>query len=156
MRARRGRFRDDTGSIGGIEVLPVAVLVFVIGGLLILNAWAVVDLKMAVSAAAREAARAYAETPAGLDAPAAWQRASTSGLEAFDAHSNSVATATLVPVVDPGGPYRCARIVVEASAEAPVIALPVVGGFGEGLMVRARHSELVDPYRDGLDGEGCA
>lgn len=147
---------DDRGSLGGIEVLPVAVLIFVIGGLLILNLWAVLDLKMAVSGAARAAARAYAETPAGLDGPAAWQRAAANGQEAFAAHRQVPGTATFVPVVDPGGPRRCARIVVEASAVAPTIALPVIGGLGEGLVIRARHSELVDPYRDGLDGVGCA
>jgi hypothetical protein len=152
---RRGR-HDDRGALGGIEILPLAVLIFVVGGLLVLNVWAVVDLKMAVSGAAREAARAYAETPAGLDGAAAWERAAAAGQEAFTAHRRAPATATLVPVVDPGGPQRCARIVVEARAAAPSIALPVIGGIGQGLVVRARHSELVDPYRDGLDGDGCA
>ena len=43
----------------GMEVIPFGLLTFVVGALLVANAWAVIDAKMAVSAAAREATRAY-------------------------------------------------------------------------------------------------
>ena len=43
-------------------MLPFGVLIFVVGSLLIANAWAVVDAKLATTAAAREAARAYVES----------------------------------------------------------------------------------------------
>ncbi|MGZ4694068.1 MAG: hypothetical protein ACXWA3_10620, partial [Acidimicrobiales bacterium] len=58
---RPGSFdrRDDRGQLAGIEVLPFGVLVFVVGALLITNAWAVVDAKIAVDAASREAVRTY-------------------------------------------------------------------------------------------------
>jgi hypothetical protein len=46
-------WRDETGAVGGIEVLPFALLVFVAGTLLLANAWAVVEGKVAASAAAR-------------------------------------------------------------------------------------------------------
>jgi hypothetical protein len=32
---------DDRGQVGGIEVLPFGLLVFVVGTLLVANAWAV-------------------------------------------------------------------------------------------------------------------
>ena len=32
------------------------------------------------------------------------------------------------------------------------VTLPWIGGFGEGFVVRARHAEIVDPFRDGVDG----
>jgi hypothetical protein len=40
----------------------------------------------------------------------------------------------------------------------PVLRLPWIGGFGSGLDVTSRHSELIDPYRDGVPGsaEACS
>ena len=59
----RDRLRGDHGVVGGIEVLPFGVLIFVVGSLLVANAWAVVDTKFMVTSAAREAARTYVEAP---------------------------------------------------------------------------------------------
>jgi hypothetical protein len=56
--AWRDRLRDEGGAVGGLEVLPFGLLIFVVGILLVVNAWAVVDAKLAAEAAAREAARA--------------------------------------------------------------------------------------------------
>src|SRR2546423_9148630 len=53
---------DDRGQIAGIEAVPFGILLFVVGSLLIANAWAVIDVKMAVTSAAREAARTYVES----------------------------------------------------------------------------------------------
>ena len=54
---------DDRGQFAGIEALPFGVLVFVLGSLLLTNAWAVVDAKATVTTAAREGARTYVEAP---------------------------------------------------------------------------------------------
>ena len=62
------RFRGDGGQVGGVEALPFGVLVFVIGVLLVVNLWAIVDAKMAATSAAREAARAYVEAESGAAA----------------------------------------------------------------------------------------
>ena len=70
-RTRRVRWRDDHGQVAGIEVLPFGLLTFVVGMLLVANAWGVVDAKMATTSAAREAVRAYVEAP---DADAAVAR----------------------------------------------------------------------------------
>jgi hypothetical protein len=53
---------------------------------------------------------------------------------------------------------RCARATFTASYDVPVLNLPWIGGFGSGLDVSSRHSELIDPYRDGVPGsaEACS
>ena len=60
---RRGALARRRGQVGGIEVLPFGLLTFVVGTLLVANAWGVVDAKLAVTSAAREAVRAYVEAP---------------------------------------------------------------------------------------------
>jgi hypothetical protein len=37
------------------------------------------------------------------------------------------------------------------------LTLPWMGGFGRGFAISSSHSELVDPYRDGVPGtaEDC-
>jgi phenylalanyl-tRNA synthetase beta chain len=52
---RAPRLGGDGGQVAGIEALPFGVLIFVVGALLITNLWAVIDTKIAVDAAAREA-----------------------------------------------------------------------------------------------------
>ena len=145
--------RED-GQVAGIEILPLALLVFVVGSLLLVNAWAVIDAKLAASDAAAATAQAYAEVPGGLDTAQAWQVASAAGQDAFDAAALPADRTRLRPRIEPG-PTRCGRVVVEATVVVPRIVLPWIGGFGDGIEVRARHSRLVDPFRDGLDGTGC-
>jgi hypothetical protein len=150
---------DDRGQVGGIEVLPFGLLVFVVGTLLIANAWAVVDAKLAVDAAAREAARHFVEADVPdarniADAEAAARRA---GFEALAAHGREGARATveLTGLESPDGQSgftRCARATFTARYDVPVLRLPWIGGFGSGLDVTSRHSELIDPYRDGVPG----
>ena len=66
-RARPVTRRDQSGQAAGLEAIVFGLLTFVVGVLLAANAWAVVDAKMAMSAAAREATRAYVEAPDGSD-----------------------------------------------------------------------------------------
>jgi hypothetical protein len=159
------RRSDDRGQVGGIEVLPFGLLVFVVGTLLIANAWAVVDAKLAVDAAAREAARRFVEADVRdaadfADAEAAARRA---GYGALAAHGREEARASIAltglesPDGQPGF-TRCARATFTASYDVPVLRLPWIGGFGSGLDVTGRHSELIDPYRDGVPGsaEACS
>lgn len=150
------RRTDDTGQVGGVEVLPLGLLVLTVGSLLIANGWAVIDAKAAAGAAAREAARSYAETPAGLADDAAWARAQARGMEAFVSAGKDPIAAEVVPVEGGRTVTRCGRVVVEARYRVPAITVPFVGGLGDGIEVRARHSALVDPYRSGLQrGGGC-
>ena len=72
----------ERGAIGGIEVLPIGFLLFVVGLLLVVNVWSVIDAKLAAGAAAREAARTAVESSDAAEALAcaalcccAWMRA---------------------------------------------------------------------------------
>jgi Mg2+/Co2+ transporter CorC len=146
---------DDQGQVGGIEALPLGVLIFVIGTLLIANVWAVVDAKLAVDAAAREATRRYVEA---AESAGAEEAAITSGLAALDAHGRdpSRAEVRLEALVTPDGRAafeRCARVTFSASYHVPALSLPLIGGYGRGFEVTSRHSELVDPFRDGVPGD---
>jgi len=162
------RGRGDQGQVGGIEALPFGLLVFVVGALLVANAWAVVDAKFAVDAAARQATRAYVEAEvdgAGGDpggARAAEEAAVEAGLAALTAHGRDPGAATvgltaLETVGGQSGFTRCARATFTASYEVPALTLPWIGGFGNGIDVTSSHSELVDPYRSGVPGsaEAC-
>jgi len=155
----------DRGQVGGIEVLPFGLLVFVVGTLLVANAWAVVDAKLAVDAAAREAARHFveADVPAVGDFGDAEAAALRAGYEALAAHGrgeerSSVELTGLESPAGRAGFTRCARATFTARYDVPVLRLPWVGGFGSGLDVTSRHSELIDPYRDGVPGsaEACS
>ena len=141
------RARGDHGQVAGIEALPFGVLIFVVGALLVANVWGVVDAKLAVTSAAREAARAFVEAPDALTADADAARAAA---EAVDAHGRDSGRLDLQRIDGSFG--RCARVTFEASYPVPAIALPWIGGFGRSFTASARHSEIVDPFRSGLPG----
>ncbi|MGH9228450.1 MAG: hypothetical protein ACRD07_06905 [Acidimicrobiales bacterium] len=156
---------DDRGQVGGIEVLPFGLLVFVVGTLLVANAWAVIDAKLAVDAAARQAARHFveADVPAARDYGDAEGGARRAGHEALAAHGRDAERSTveltrLESRDGQAGFTRCARATFIATYDVPVLNLPWIGGFGSGLDVSGRHSELIDPYRDGVPGsaEACS
>ncbi|QXC62401.1 hypothetical protein KSP35_06265 [Aquihabitans sp. G128] len=149
---RTNRRVGDAGLAGGVEVIPFGVLIFVVGTLVIANAWAVVDAKLAATSAAREAGRAYVEAP---DRPTAEARAAAAAREAFAGTGRDPARMTLRG----GAPafHRCAVAEHEVAYVVPALTVPFVGGFGHGITVRGRHRELIDPFRAGLGaGAGCA
>lgn len=147
----------ERGFVGGFEVLPFGLLVFVAGTLLLTNAWAVIDAKLAASAAAREAVRAYVEAPdRGIAEPAAVEAA----LAAIDGHGRDPARAEIEWEVGPDF-RRCAPNTIVVRYRVPTLRVPFVGAFGAGVIeTSGRHSEIVDPYRsglvlDGFDPESC-
>lgn len=135
--------------VGGFEVLPFGFLVLVAGSLLVANAWGILDGKIAASAAAREAARAFVESEAA-DAGAAYAEAEAAAEEAIVGHGRDPARMTLRSE----GPLlleRCAPATFVVTYDVPTISLPWIGGFGDGVVsATARHREVVDPYRDGV------
>jgi hypothetical protein len=144
---------DEAGAVGGFEALPFGFLVFVAGTLLIANGWGVVDAKLAASTAAREAARAFVESEGPRETAVAEARAAA--IEAVAGHGREPARMSLRAV----GPLefrRCARATFEVSYRVPTVAVPLIGAFGSGVIeTSARHSELVDPYRDDVPlGDG--
>jgi hypothetical protein len=143
-------WRDDRGQVAGLESIPFGILLFVVGALLIANAWAVIDVKMAVASAAREAARSYVEAP---DHDQGRANAESAAREALAAHHRDAAQAVVEGPSDPSAFTRCNRVTFTVSYPVPAITLPFIGGFGTGFIVKASHSELVDPFRDDVPGE---
>ena len=143
--------RDERGQ-GGIEAVVLGVLVFVAGVLVVANAWGVLDAKLAASSAAREAARAYVEASSETEAERA---ARAAALEAMKGHGRSAARTTIVLVA--GSFARCERVTFEVRYPVPMLTVPFLGAAGTGFVAKARHSEVVDPYRSGIPGTAhCA
>jgi len=142
----RARLQREDGVVGGVEALPFGVLVFVVGSLIVVNAWGVVDAKMAVASAAREAVRAFVEAPADGNAEIAGRNAAERTMQALGRSGRE-------PVIDVRGDFaRCARVTATVSYDIPAIRLPWVQGWGT-LTARSTASEIVDPLRSGLQGE---
>ncbi len=149
MRASTCRCSGDQGQVGGIEVLPLGVLVFVVGALLLANAWAVVDARLAATTAAREATRSAVEASDGSSALEAAVRA---GREALAGMGRDPSRLEIALSADrPFG--RCARVTATASTWVPAITLPWIGGFGRRFEIEATATEVVDPLREGLSGD---
>jgi hypothetical protein len=128
-----------------LEAIVFGLLTFVVGVLLAANAWAVVDAKMAMSAAAREATRAYVEAPAGTDPMA---RAEAAAREAARGHGRDPDRMELRALES--GFARCQVVRFEARYQVPAVGLPFIARGGAGFTAAARHAEVIDPYRDGL------
>lgn len=142
------RAHGERGSIGGAEMLPLGVLVFVGGLMLVANAWAVVDARLMAAGAAREAVRAYVEA---VDEPSAAHLGSAAAHQAIEAHGADPGAVDLDWHLE-GGFGRCTRVLAEVRYDVRAFALGAMASFP----VRAVASELIDPHRDGLEGAGCA
>jgi hypothetical protein len=142
---------DERGFVGGFEALPFGFLVFVAGSLLLVNAWAVFDSHLAASAAAREAVRVFVEsTGSATEARRVAGDAARATLEGGGKDPGRMSLewegAELV---------RCQRVTVAVGYDVPLVAVPWLGAFGDGVLrTTARHTELVDPYASGLATEG--
>lgn len=147
MRRLLNRLAAEDGVVGGVEALPFGVLVFVVGTLIVVNAWGVVDAKMTVASAAREAVRAYVEAPEGSNPSALAYSAA--------AQTMQVLGRTRSPQISISGSFeRCARVVATVGYTIPAVRLPWVGGMGS-FVASSTASEIVDPLRSGLEGEAA-
>lgn len=180
MRAVRGLLArlhaEEDGFSAGAEALAFGVLVFVVGSIIGLNGWAVLDAHFAVNAAAREATRSIVEG-------GAVDRASMLGADGGPIDSGVVYEVAVETMAghgkDPAGlpqprdfvvtladdpwtsstdtPQRCARVTVEVSYPVQGIRLPIVGGWQTPITAEGQHTEIVDPFRSGLAGRAdCA
>lgn len=146
MRRLLTRLTDEDGVVGGLEALPFGVLIFVVGTLIVVNAWGVVDAKMTVATAAREAVRAYVEAPVGAPAETLARTAAEQTVDAFGRTARD-------PEITLSGEFvRCSRVTATVSYRVPAVRLPWVGGLGT-LTARSTASEIVDPLRSGVEGE---
>lgn len=144
--------RQD-GFVAGLEALAFGVLVFVLGTLVIVNGWAVVDAKFATNAAAREAVRAVVEAPA-VPTHSETQLLAIAGAaarQAAAAHGH-LPSSVEVDVATPDGTLaqqRCAPVRIRASIEVVATLLPGIAGPGSRT-VSSTHEELIDPFRSGF------
>jgi hypothetical protein len=123
-------------------------LIFVVGALLIANAWSVIDAKMAVSGAAREATRAYVEARNRDVAEAVARQAAEDSIRGHGRNPNRLRLSNNDPQF-----VRCERVEYEARYTVSALSLPFIGGFGHGFTVTGRHTEIIDPFVDGLSAE---
>lgn len=146
------RFGEE-GQVGGVEGLFFGVAIFVLGTLVIANAWGVIDAKMAAASAAREATRSFVESSAPTKA-AALDRAEAVAGDTIEGYGRNRARMVFVP--EEADLRRCARVTLRVEYPVPLITLPFVGGQGRGFTAVGRHSEIVDPFRSGLsDRSAC-
>ena len=146
------RVAGDSGQVAGIEALPFGVLIFVVGALIITNLWAVVDVKIAVDAAAREAVRTYVEAP---DATIGRQRADTAASQVIEGYGRRPQNLSLDIHHEGERPFaRCVQVTITTAYPVPALRLPWIGGLGHLFDVRGHHSERIDPFRTGLAGPG--
>lgn len=138
----------EQGAVGGLEALPFSVLIFVCGSLLLLNAWGVIDAKFAVTSAAREATRTYAEAPDPATGDADARRTAREAIASYGRDPEKLDLSA------PRGTFaRCSRVSYTATYPVPAIRIPFFGGFGHGFDVTATHTERIDDLRSGLPGE---
>lgn len=144
-------FASEDGFVAGAESLLFGVLLFVVGTLVVVNAWSVVDARFATSAAAREAVRVAVEAPPGADVDVA---ASAAARAAFAGHGRDPSRLQLRSLTALEQ-HRCAEFRFEASTTVVPVLLPGVGS-GARVRVASTHAEVVDPYRSGLpEGVDC-
>ncbi len=144
------RRSDDRGFVAGSDFLIFGVLAFVLGSMLIMNVWAVIDASLAVSAAAREGARTYVES----DPATAWPDAQARMNDVMASYGrDDRAITTSAPSI---GTYeRCAVVTITAEYELALIDLPIFGDFGSLTTIDASHSERIDAYRSGEFEGSC-
>lgn len=154
--ARRPGVSGEGGFVAGGEALALGLVVFVVGSLLVLSAWRLVDGKLAVETAAREAARAVVEAPvAVLTDP-------VGGPQAADVAARATMVAHRGPDDVPGATWRfattrvvgetvrCAPITATVEVQVDTVRLPLIGGGLGTVTLTGQHTERIEPYRSGL------
>ena len=161
----------ELGQAGG-EVLALGFVLLVGMTMLAVNAWAVIDAKIRVTGAARYAVRTLVEgQPNDISTAEGEFALNVDPLNADPSHgdpSGIVVGAVRASLLDkpkritdlvvrveiPDGPARCSRVLVEVSVRVPSFGFPRLGPWRDGFTVSGRQSEIIDPFRSGLPGEG--
>jgi len=142
---RRGR--GDRGQAAGLETIPLGVLVFISGTLLIVNAWAVVTNRSTADSLAREYLRAYTKESSRPAALAAGRRVVDVIAEADRLAPDRVR------IEPPTQWVACAPATVTVHLTVPEVRAPFLGGFGTTEIV-VTHRDRLDGYRAGLPTDG--
>ena len=147
---------SEGGFVAGGEALALGVVVFVMGSLLVLSAWRLVDGKLAVETAAREAARGVVEAPVSVlvDPLQAARVADARALGTMVAHRGPDdvpgATWSFVGTTVEGESARCAEIVATVTVRIDTVELPLLGGGFGTVELTGTHTERIEPYRSSL------
>jgi len=150
----RGRavLGNESGQVGGLEAVAFGLLILIGGVLLVSNAWAVVDAKLAATTSAREAARTFAKAPT-TDPGEATQLADSAARESLAQMGWTRRDITVVP--QGTGYQRCAVVRYVVSIPVRAFRLPFISAGPPVFHVTARHTERVDPYRSGVPTGGA-
>lgn len=143
------RRSEDRGFVAGAEMLIFGVFAFVMGSLLIINVWNVIDASFAVSAASREGVRTFQEAAPDT----AWEASQGRVMEVLDDYNRS--DRALPPQIDADAFVRCGLVTVTAEYEVALVRIPLFGQFGTMTAVSSTHSGLIDGYRSGDFGGSC-
>jgi hypothetical protein len=144
--ALRRRWRRDDGMLGA-EALFGGVLVIIIGTLITIGLWAVLDARLAANDAARAGTRAYVEAQ-GRDGA---NRARTAATEVLAAHGKAGSGTVSVNRAR----SRCEGVTVSVSIEVSWLPVRFLGGAST-MTVEATDSEVLDPYRSQRGQQGIA
>ncbi len=149
MNSRKSLYRNELGLIAGGEMAVFGILIFVMGTLLVVNLWAVIDTKLAVDAAAREAARTYAESTDAAQAPI---DANSAAKQTLIGYNRNAALAN-VQITTTAGFTRCSSFTIVVQYPTPIFSLPLLGQIAGTSTVAGEHTEIIDPYRTGLTND---
>jgi hypothetical protein len=131
----------------GAEALFGGVLLIVVGTLITIGLWSLLDARMAAAEAARAGSRAYVET-LNNDRASAAQLAAT---DVLAAHQRSSGAQVQVRQ----GSGRCAMVEVTVTISVRWLPVAFLGGASTST-VRAVDTEVVDAYRSDDNARGVA
>jgi hypothetical protein len=131
--------RED-GQAGGVEAIAFGLLVLVVGALIIVNGWSVIDATTAARTAAREGARTFATAGNGTTA-------------ADNAITATRRTLHDMGWTDPNITVNVTGAFLRCSIVTDTVRIPV-RFFRTGVVwASASDSQRVDPYRSGVPGD---
>lgn len=128
----------ERGLVAGAEALAVGSLVLIAGMLLLVNAWAVIDTRIALDSAAREYLRTYTEADSQAEART---RAELAALDVLDGRD-----ATIEDLTRDFGP--CAPAAVQLTARVPAVTIPFISAQWGVRTVAVEAAELIDAHRE--------
>jgi hypothetical protein len=140
------RHRDDTAMVGA-EALFGGVLLIVIGTLITIGLWSMLDARLAAAEAARAGTRTFVQSEQ-LDRAAAAHQAS---VEVLAAHRRNDASQVQVR----HGSGRCAMVEVTVMITVDWLPLRFLGGAPTST-IRATDTEVIDAYRSDARAQGVA
>lgn len=144
--------------VAGAEALAIGTVILLAGTILVVNAWTVIDTRLALEGAAREYLRAYTEAD---------------GPETAHAEADAAAGAVLEDRprllaglhIDPPRPELfgpCAPAAVTMTAAVPTIGIPAIRNGWAEHTVHVSAVELIDAHQEmtsgaayDLDGTAC-